>query len=272
VRARHWTLAMACAAVLVGSQAVQARHGIKPAKEPGSFGLLQAPSPEVVRGQALAWLKGVGKTDATTLQKFNALWNGDRTLLDKVSETFALGDPQAAKLLAEARDPSSAAPTAVPALLKDAKKPVFYRANLALAYAKALSGRRVFEEALATLKLAKPTQVVDPAAYLFHRAVAEHALLLKNEATQSIQAVLEDVPSAPERYKMVSLLMLYDMQSWRDKDLGSIARKMDNIERRLELARGGKHTQKIQREVVARLDELIKKLENQAKGGANGGC
>lgn len=102
--------------------------------------------------------------------------------------------------------------------------------------------------------------------------MAEPALLLKNEATQSIQAVLEDVPGAPERYKMVALLMLYDMQSWRDKDLGSIARKMDNIERRLELARGGPQTQKIEREVVARLDELIKKLENQAKGnGANGG-
>jgi hypothetical protein len=187
-------------------------------------------------------------------------------VLDKVAETFALGDPQAARLLAEARDMNATAPTTVPALLKDTKKPIFYRANLALAYAKALSERRVYEESLGVLKVTKPGQVVDPAAYLFHRAVAEHALLLKTEATHSIQAVLEDVPGAPERYKMVSLLMLYDMQSWRDKDLGAIARKMDNIERRLELARGGPQTQKIQREVVARLDELIKKLEQQAGG------
>jgi hypothetical protein len=62
--------------------------------------------------------------------------------------------------------------------------------------------------------------------------------------------------------------MVLDMRSWRDdKDLGWVARKMDNIERRLELARGGPQTQKIQKEVVARLDEIIKQMENQAKGG-----
>ena len=62
--------------------------------------------------------------------------------------------------------------------------------------------------------------------------------------------------------------MLLDMQTWKDKDLGAVARKMDNIERRLDLARGGPQTQKLQREVVARLDELIKELENKAKGGS----
>jgi hypothetical protein len=46
---------------------------------------------------------------------------------------------------------------------------------------------------------------------------------------------------------------------------------MDNIERRLELARGGPQTQKMQKEVVARLDEIIKELENRQKGNGNGG-
>jgi hypothetical protein len=64
--------------------------------------------------------------------------------------------------------------------------------------------------------------------------------------------------------------MYQDMQSWRDKDLGDIARKMDNIERRLELARGGPQTQKIQKEVIARLDEIIKQLEKPSDG--NGGA
>ena len=42
--------------------------------------------------------------------------------------------------------------------------------------------------------------------------------------------VLEDVADAPERYKLVAMLMLYDMQTWQDKDLGEIARKnrLDN--------------------------------------------
>src|SRR5207302_9654593 len=105
--------------------------------------------------------------------------------------------------------------------------------------------------------------------YLFHRAVAEHALLLKDQANRTIVRLLDDVAEVPDRYKMVAVLIALDMQSWREKDLGEIARKMDNIERRLELARGGPQTQKIQKEVVARLDELIKQLENQKSGNCN---
>jgi hypothetical protein len=236
-------------------------------KETVSTGTLRAPSPETTRSQALDWLKGVRPMADDTKKEFDALWSqSDRSLLDRVADTLALGDAQAAKLLAEARDSGTTAPTKVPDLLKDEKQSAFYRSNLALAYAKALSNRRIHEEALDALRLVKPENVVDPAGYFFVRAVAEHALLLKNEAFRSIVGVVEDVTDAPDRYKIVSLLMLYDMQSWKDKDLGWIARKMDNIERRLELARGGPQTQKMQTEVVRRLDEIIKELENQKKG------
>src|SRR5262249_32290430 len=130
------------------------------------------------------------------------------------------------------------------------------------------------EEALDTLKLVKPEQVVDPGAYLFHRAVAEHSLLLRKEASETIARLLDDVPESPDRYKMVAALMHFDMLTWRDKDLGWLGRKMDNIQRRLELARGGNKTQKMQKEVVARLDELIKEMENKCKGSCcnGGGC
>jgi polyhydroxyalkanoate synthesis regulator phasin len=59
------------------------------------------------------------------------------------------------------------------------------------------------------------------------------------------------------------------MHTWSEKDLDSIARKMKNVERRLDLSRGGPKTQKIQKEIVARLDEMIKDLENKNKGN---GC
>jgi hypothetical protein len=190
-------------------------------------------------------------------------------VLDRVTETFALGDPAVAKLLADARDAGVPAPTAVPALLKDAKRPEFFRANLGLAYARLLSNRRVHEEALETLKLSRPERTVDPAAYLFHRAVSEHALLTKDEAGRSIGRLLEETAEAPARYKDVAVLMLLDMQTWKDKDLGAVARWMDGIGRRLELGRGGPQTQKQQRDVINRLDELIKELENKAKQGGS---
>ena len=246
--------------------------GEKKAEKKASFGVLVPPSQDQARSQALTWLKSTGKADANVLKQFDEIWkDGTRTTLDKVAATLALGDPAVGKVLADAADGDKPAPTELPAQLKDAKKPAFYRANLALAYGKALSNRRVYEEALEAIRAAKPEQVVDPASYFFDRAVCEHALLKMEDAAKSVVGLLEDVSESPERYKFVGLLMLHDMGTWRDKDLGEIARKMDNIERRLELARGGPHTQKIQKEVVLRLDELIKKLEAQAKGG-NGGC
>ncbi|OAI52040.1 hypothetical protein AYO44_16775 [Planctomycetaceae bacterium SCGC AG-212-F19] len=240
----------------------------QPSKATPTFGSLRAPSLETVRGQAAEWLKGTGKFDQAA---FDAIWKQtDRPLLDLVADTFALGSPDAKKLLEEARDANAPPPAQVPDLVKDTKLPAFFRANLALAYAQALTNRRVYEEALEVLKTLKAEQVIDPAAFYFHRAVTEHGTLQKNDATKSIGRLLDDVPDAPERYKMVAALMFLDMQQWKAKDLGDISRQMNNIERRLDLARGGPKTQKLQKDVVARLDELIKKLENQQKGQGQG--
>jgi len=71
---------------------------------------------------------------------------------------------------------------------------------------------------------------------------------------------------------MVATLMFFDIQNWaRDpKDLANIAKLMDNSGRRLDLARAGEQTQEIQKKIVFRLDEKIKELENQDKGGGGG--
>jgi hypothetical protein len=241
-----------------------------------TFGSLKSLPTDAAKAQAQAWLKSVGKTDAATDQKFQAIWTApDRPLADRIADTLALGDAQAATLLADARDRTGAAPKEVPAVLTDKSRPSFYRANLALAYARALTGRRVYEEALDSLKAVKPEEVADPASYFFHRAVAEHALIRKEAAAQSILRLIDDVADTPERYQSVARLMFADMQGWKkeEKDLANISRLMDNIERRLDLSRGGQKTQEIQKKVVFRLDEVIKELENQAKNCSqcNGG-
>jgi len=269
---RHWVSIPTLAAVLfIGSGQPVVGVGSDDTKKGLAFGLLEGMSLETAKTQAQAWLKSVGKTDAATAQRFEALWGQtSRPVLDLVSDTFALGNPEAAKLLAAARDPLTPAPTALPDLIKDAKQPAFFRANLALSWARHLSNRRVHEEALAALKTIKAEQVVEPASYLFHRSVCEHALLQKPEATKTISKLLDDSVNAPERYRTLAALMLLDMETWTRADvsrkLADIGRKMGNVERRLDLARGGPETQKIQKEVVARLDELIKELENKAKG------
>ncbi|HEY7315699.1 MAG TPA: hypothetical protein VH643_40595 [Gemmataceae bacterium] len=258
-------LALICGAPLLADEA-----GKKPVKELPSFGVLRAPAVDAARAQAQEWLKTTGKTDAATLKSFDELWSSDSPLLDKVSGTLTLGDPAAAQLLKEARDPETAAPTVVPNLIKDQKLPVFFRANLGLAYAKALTNRKVYDEALEAFKSLKGEDVVDPAAYFFHRAVTEHALMMRNEADDSIDRLLLDVTDAPVRYRMVGVLMHYDMATWQDKDLDWIARKMGVIKDRLDLTRGGPKTRAMQREVLVKLDEKIKELENKAKGSGQG--
>jgi tetratricopeptide (TPR) repeat protein len=264
------------ALVLLGSAPLLADDAArKPAKETSSFSALRAPTTDAVRAQAQAWLKDAQKTDAATQKAFDALWTSDRPLLDKVVRTFALGNPAVAQLLKEARDPETAAPTSVPNLIKDQKLPVFFRANLGLAYAKALTSRKVFDEALEAFKSIQGEDVIDPAAYFFHRAVTEHALMMKNEADDSIDRLLLDVVDAPARYRMVGVLMHYDMVAWQDKDLDWIARKMGVIKDRLDLTRGGPKTRAMQREVLVKLDEKIKELENKCKGCSQcngGGC
>jgi hypothetical protein len=272
VRLTRWFLACAALAALLAGGSQAWAQAEKHAPKELAFGALRSASPEEARSQALDWLKSVGKTDDASVKAFNAIWDAkDRAVLDQVTETFCLGDTEAANLLKDARRVGAPAPLEVPDLLRDAKKPAFYRANLTLAYAKALSNRRVYEEALDALNNVKVEQVVDPSSYLFHKAVSEHALTDRLAANTTIIRLLDDVADAPERYKMVSALMVYDMLGWQEKDLGWVGRKMDNIERRLELARGGPTTQKMQKQVVARLDEMIKELENQQKGNGNGG-
>jgi tetratricopeptide (TPR) repeat protein len=216
-----------------------------------------------------AWLKTI-QASPEVVEKFTTIWNqSERPALDRLADGFAAALPEVNKVLSEARDPAASPPKELPEVFKDAKLEPFVKANLALVYARALSNKRVYEEALDALKLATPELVADPAAYYFHKAVTEHSLVQKPAALASINRLLEDVVDTPERYKMVAVLMYLDMQQWKDedKDLENIARLMDNIERRLDLSRGGPKTQELQKRVLNRLDEVIKEIENQIKNG-----
>lgn len=255
----RYLLTIAVAAAL-GLGSVSANELTRPTR----FGALEGATADAAKTQAAAWLKSTGKAGDLQAQ-FDAIWTGNGTPLDKVLRTFELGNADAAKLMANARDLGTPAPTAVPAILKDANQTAFFKNNLALGYARALSQRSVHEESLEVLKLTTAETVIDPAAYLFHKAIGEHAILDKGAAIVTINRLLDDVANSPERYRTVAALMALDIHTWQEKDLGSIARKMKSVERRLDLARGGPNTQRIQKDIVARLDEMIKELENKSK-------
>ena len=66
-----------------------------------------------------------------------------------------------------------------------------------------------------------------------------------------------------DRYKTTAELMQHDLQSLKKDSLSEISRKMKDVERRLELGRGGQRVQKQEDEIVVALDAIIEKLEQQ---------
>jgi hypothetical protein len=266
------------AAALSAAFAAAPASAAEPAKKPTptfGFSTLKAATPEVAKAKAAAWLKSVNKFDEAA---FNKVWADEtKTVLDRTADSLALGNSEAAAILANVRKVEAPAPAETPALLKDAKQDTFFRTNLVVAFAKAAASKKVYEEALDALNsVTTPEAAVDPAALYFFKAVAEHATMRREPASGSIIKLLDDVTDAPDRYKMVATLMFFEMQNWSPdpKDLSNITRLMDNSGRRLELARGGEKTQDIQRKIVFRLDELIKEMEAKNKPGsgqANGG-
>ncbi len=265
----------AAAAIAAGISVATSASAAEPARKPTfGFSAMKATTPDAAKAKVAAWLKSIGKYNEV---EFNKVWDKThRSVLDRTADSLALGNTEAQSLLSSARNMGGMPPAEVPGFLKDDKQDGFFRANVALAFAKAAANKMAYEEAVEALKSVKAEQTVDPATYFFFKAVSEHATMKKEAAVGDIVKLLDDVTDSPARYTMVATLMFFDMQNWAPdpKDLSNIEKLMDNSGRRLDLARGGEKTQDIQKKIVFRLDELIKEMENKNKPGdgqSNGG-
>lgn len=230
----------------------------------------------------------IGKQPAVseeTRTALTALWQAvpqdaaPRDLLDRTLDSFRLVDNTANELL-------NVAQTAIVidsnALFAAAVSPgaahPFYQANLRAAVAERLTQRRLFEEALEIMTPIETAQLVDPAGYLFYKAVCEHALLQQEPGLQTLDQLLNHTEGLPVRFEVLAKLMQDDLKQLQPKTLGEVARQMNDVERRLEFGRSGQKVQKVEDDIIATLDELIKKMEEQqqqqqqqAGGGAGQG-
>jgi len=255
-------LALACGNSAVGADAP------KEAKEPvNPIGNLKGLDFDKAKAQTEAWLKEV-KADADATKRVEALWDRklELTVLERVAESLMVVDPEARDLIESVRSATNfVAPTEVPELVKDPQRSEFYRNNLGLYFAKQLAMRRVHEQVIQTLTAIRPEKTVDPASYYFFKAVAHHKLQQK-VGLQDVDRLLKSVVDAPERYIQVAELMRAEMSKWKDNDMGFIARSMEDLARRFDLARAGKENQVKQEEVIALLDKMIKEMEKQGQG------
>lgn len=255
--------------------------GAAHADEPAPAAPAHHPMPfETARQQTFAWAAAAAKSDGPP-EEVTRIWQDAEPGLpagavhDLVVRSFAAIDPATAELIGafDPRNPPLVAPDVEAAL--NASSDEFRRTNLALHVGRLMTEVRMYDEALGLFESADLAQAVDPATALFYRAVCEHQLLMKEEGLKTL-ALLDASEAVPESYSSVARLMRAELEALEPESLDEVAGLMRDVERRLELARGGQRVQKKEDEITAKLDEMIKKIEQQmsqssSSGGSNGG-
>src|SRR5215211_1098415 len=113
VSARKWLAAAVVAGFALPGFAAE------PTKTAFGFSTLKPTADAVAKAKLEGWLKATGKFDAA---RFEAVWaQPGRTVQDRTLDSIALGIPEAATLVAGAKQADAAAPTEIPAVLKDTK-------------------------------------------------------------------------------------------------------------------------------------------------------
>jgi hypothetical protein len=228
----------------------------------------QAPAPQEVRTEVFAYLDEQ-KADEATIERATGLWDGlpeeptETELLEHTAVTLTLADPQAAELVALCAKPKDRLLLPQFAFLTEEKTPLLLANNLRLLYGRWMVHESLYDEAQEQLAELKPEDVVAPATLLFYQSVVHHTLLDKDAGLKAIARLVEGEEQSPRRYVVMARLMQQDLEELDEESLDHIARRMDDIRRRLDLGRAGEKVQKVERGVIESLDKLIKKLEQQ---------
>ncbi len=221
-----------------------------------------------VEAQARIWLN-TKKMTPDVRAKADAIWSGlsakvsEDDLLIRLARTFALADPKAAKLAAICSEPRSQLMIPAQPWLRDGSEPPLLTNNMRLLFARWLVEQWLFDEALEQLSGLSPSDVVAPASLLFYQSVVYHALLNKESGLKSIDVLLQGADATPRRYVALAQLMQDDLKGLEVDTLDHIARRMDDVRRRLNLGRAGPKVRKVEKGVIESLDKLIKKKEEE---------
>jgi len=228
------------------------------------------PTTAEIKARLDDFLKDKSLNEADRL-KFDALWPDDAAamdpaeLLDRLAASLAIVEPRAVEIVNHCQQDAVQLPPPRFALLDDKSAPEIVRDNLRLLYGRWLAQHHLVDESLEYLKDLAPQKVADPVSLLFHQAVAHHRLLAKEACLKSVSLLLENEPQLPRRYVSLAKLMEADIKPLKVDSLDEIARLMDDIRRRLDLARAGKVVRDEEEQVIAKLEKMIEELEKQRK-------
>jgi len=241
---------------------------------PGTGPKLKPPSESVVYDRLTAWLLAEKASEAVQAE-VDAQWKKEppaATLLDRLAGCFALADPRARALVEICSAPRRGVSLPELGWLREPGVAEFEACNLRLLYGRWLAHERLYDELLDQVRGLSPTEVVDPATLLFCQSVGFYRLLDKEAGLRAVDRLLGDVADVPGRYRALAMLMRGDLAELDEKNLDHIARRMDDIRRRLDLGRAGKQVVEIENGVIKSLDKLIEDMEKQQQqGGGSAG-
>ena len=156
-----------------------------------------------------------------------------------------------------------------PDWLEETSLPETMRNNLRLYYARWLAQHNLYDEVLLALAGLETEDVIDPAGLLFYQVVATHQVVEPDRSHLLLVQLLEQEEHLPRRYLQVAHLLRRDLSGLKEESLDHIARRMNDVRRRLDIGRAGKQVQVIEKGVVDSLDRMIKKLEQQQQQQQN---
>jgi hypothetical protein len=124
---------------------------------------------------------------------------------------------------------------------------------------------RQFDEVVAILEKVKPHKY-ELNDYYFMMAASHYALNHKKQAASHLQKLFDSFGPLARRHEAIGGIIEEELTRWKENDLGDIRRDMRVSGDRLAGAKVGKITQTKQKEIVDKLDKLIKEKEDLASG------
>lgn len=226
------------------------------------------PASADVKQQLDAWL-ATQSLSAEQQHALEALWPATdeaprgEELLEQLTASLAAVSAKAKEVVAFCQSPRSEVRLPDFEILADNSQPALVRNNLRLLYGAWLARHDMHEEALQQFADLAPHNVVDPVSLLFYRSVCHHRLRDKEACLPELAKLLENEAAVPRRYREVAQLMQADLEPLKPDTLDEVARLMDSIRRRLDLARVGQRVRQEEDEVIAKLSKMIDEMEEQ---------
>lgn len=234
----------------------------------------QPTSPEDAYGRLLEYLEAARIAPdrrAIVLDQWNSA-DGDTAngklagdLLDRLAAALAKADDRVAELVEHCAAMSYQGDLPEFAWLADSETPLLVRNNMRLFYARWLVQQGYYDEAVAWTDGLTTADVAAPHALLFYRAIAHQRLVEPDKAIAELGQLVTRRDQLPIRYRKLAELMEQDLAGLTDDSLDHIARRMEDVRRRLAQGRSGRRVQSVENGVIDSLDKLIKDIEDRMR-------